>query len=438
LAQNHGTMRAGDVSRRGAWARRASPLLLLLSVALVCKVAEASLTRPATLGPTPTSAPLALDNAPALDDSRGSEPRFDLFAGDELLRGENERPPTFHPLAAVSLLPEDARLDLAPEPDARYLKTRVWAIDVLGSTLVTVSTGLSLEAHWACGDFSCGLSSGGRKDPLGLQTPGEELDPSVDVVQKAIVAAGEATGAAVQDAGNKMVRGLQLSYEYGPGPLVEQGRALAGRIGLYGRMAARPQDFSKEEKNVAARQLLLDAAVLATMFRAGPSTRPVARGVVAEAAEADLAAASTRTFPDYADLLAIDRQIRLNAEHAMKRALRRSLTGAEAGRYADEQFNILNEAFQKRLARLGSPYEVKVQPARDVFGDPVPARTGGAYTRGSKRLDATIEDTQSGQVERGYDITISLKKWNSATDNAEYMRRFQLQDVIELNPQGPR
>jgi hypothetical protein len=133
---------------------------------------QASLTRASSSELAPAAVSPSIARPLALEESRTFEPRFDLFAGDELTRAATEpgSVETFHPLAAVSLLPEDARLDLAPEPDARYPKTRVWAIDVLGSTLVSRSSGLSLESDWACVDFSCGLVSGGRKDPLGLVT----------------------------------------------------------------------------------------------------------------------------------------------------------------------------------------------------------------------------------------------------------------------------
>jgi hypothetical protein len=125
--------------------------------------AEASLPR--------TSAPVI--EAPALTlASPAPEPfGFSLFEGTELAHAaaESSGAPSFHPLAAVSLLDKLLQTDLAPRSDVSYPKTRVWAIDVLGSTLVSRSTELSLESHWACGDFSCGLASGGRKDPLGLQ-----------------------------------------------------------------------------------------------------------------------------------------------------------------------------------------------------------------------------------------------------------------------------
>jgi hypothetical protein len=163
------------MTRRGAPARRplSSQLLLPLAALLVALVprAEASLTRTAALEPTSISASPWPGRPLALDESRTSEPRFNLFEGDELARAaaEPDSAESFHPLAAISLYSQDGadpRLESVDE--ASYPKTRVWAIDVLGSTLVSRSAGLSLESDWACGDFSCGLASGGRKDPLGL------------------------------------------------------------------------------------------------------------------------------------------------------------------------------------------------------------------------------------------------------------------------------
>jgi hypothetical protein len=146
--------------------------LAALAALLLAPLAEASLPR--------TSTPATEASAPALVSPDPESSPFLLFEGNELAgaAAASQRVERFHPLAAVSLLSQDAHLDLAPEADARYPKTRVWAIDVLGSTLVCRSAGLSLESDWACVDFSCGLVSGGRKDPLGLQTGFEEYEPS--------------------------------------------------------------------------------------------------------------------------------------------------------------------------------------------------------------------------------------------------------------------
>ena len=144
--------------------------LFLVPMLLASLRVEASLTRtaPATTDaqPAPSCSTNALERALGLEELPAPESVFSLFAGDELEGVANERLATFHPLAAVSLLVDDRA---PPELGPRYPKTRVWAIGVLGSTLVSRSSGLSLETQWACGDFSCGLASGGRKDPLGLQ-----------------------------------------------------------------------------------------------------------------------------------------------------------------------------------------------------------------------------------------------------------------------------
>jgi len=148
----------------------ARPLLFLALIALAAPRAEASISRVAAPGLAPEKSSSSIERALTLEEASPPEPRFNLFTGDELAHAAaaSEAAPSFYPLAAVSLLSEDLRLDLAPEPDASYPKTRVWAIDVLGSTLVSRSSELTLETQWACVDFSCGLASGGRKDPLGL------------------------------------------------------------------------------------------------------------------------------------------------------------------------------------------------------------------------------------------------------------------------------
>lgn len=76
---------------------------------------------------------------------------------------EEPRAEAFH-LAGAELLSE-AQHRASPQS---YPKTRVWAIDFLGSTLISRSTELSLESHWACGDLSCGIASDGREDPVFL------------------------------------------------------------------------------------------------------------------------------------------------------------------------------------------------------------------------------------------------------------------------------
>jgi hypothetical protein len=154
------------------------PALAALAALFLAPLAEASLARTAP----PANEPPALTLASPAPEPSG----FSLFDGHELARSENDHAQSFHPLAAVSLLSEDASLDLALEPEARYPKTRVWAIDVLGSTLVSRSSELSLESHWACGDFSCGLASGGRKDPLGLErvTPSGGVNPLADTLSE--------------------------------------------------------------------------------------------------------------------------------------------------------------------------------------------------------------------------------------------------------------
>ena len=152
----------------------ARPLLFLALMALAVPRAEASISRAAGPALASTNASPSIERSLTLEEVPRLEPRFDLFAGDELAASQNDRAQSFHPLAAVSLISKDgAEGPLVSADELSYPKIRVWAIDVLGSILVSRSSELSLETHWACSDFSCGLASGGRKDPLGLaeQTP---------------------------------------------------------------------------------------------------------------------------------------------------------------------------------------------------------------------------------------------------------------------------
>jgi hypothetical protein len=172
--------------------------LAALAALFLAPLAEASLTR---VNP----AERAIE-APALtltEAARGPS-EFSLFEGHELTdaAAESERAPSFHPLAAVSLLDERAQRELAMPLEQSYPKTRYRVFDFLGAPLIGVERGVTLELHWRSASFSCGLASGTvgwlsedplgpvdspnlygyvglrpheKTDPLGLMTPSERV-----------------------------------------------------------------------------------------------------------------------------------------------------------------------------------------------------------------------------------------------------------------------
>jgi hypothetical protein len=140
-----------------------APLLLL--ALLAPSHAEASLERASTPELAPASASLSIERALTLEESPVPEPRFGLFEGNEFMRATHESAQSFHPLAAVSLLPSETASVL----DESYPKTRVWAFDAFSQRVIGVSSGLSVELHWGSARFSAGLASDEREDPLGLE-----------------------------------------------------------------------------------------------------------------------------------------------------------------------------------------------------------------------------------------------------------------------------
>ena len=191
----------------------------------------------------------------------------------------------------------------------------------------------------------------------------------------------------------------------------------------------------------AGSSVVLDVTVIAGLAKSAATAtveRELAQASVDAASAPVTNGAPVRAKPDYTNPQVVEAQVRQNAANALARAQRQGLRGAPGGNAADATFNRANAAFEKRLQDAGSPFGVEVQPARSAAGLPVPARTGGAYTAGSKRLDATIFDRGTGQVRNGFDITISTIKWNSTADNAAYTQRFGISQVEEINPNGPR
>lgn len=140
--------------------------LAALAALFLAPLAEASLTRATSAA---IEAPSLTLSAPA------SAPyEFSLFEGHELTAAaaESERALSFHPLAAVSLLPKDgAEAPLVSAEELSYPKTRYRVFGFLGAPLIGVERGVSLELHWGSGEFRAGLASGTvgwlSQDPLG-------------------------------------------------------------------------------------------------------------------------------------------------------------------------------------------------------------------------------------------------------------------------------
>ncbi|MGZ5427913.1 MAG: hypothetical protein ACXWFS_02785 [Thermoanaerobaculia bacterium] len=154
--------------------------MLVLAALLAPLRAEASLTKtPAAelAAATPPPRTLAPEEPPVFslgpDRLAGDAPRLSLFVGDELARAaaESERAPSFHPLAAVSFLSQDASLDLASALESRFQKTRIGVFDFLGSRIIGVERELSLELQWGSGRFGLrtpeGIGVWLSQDPLG-------------------------------------------------------------------------------------------------------------------------------------------------------------------------------------------------------------------------------------------------------------------------------
>jgi hypothetical protein len=142
--------------------------LAALAALFLAPLAQASLSRVSAAERTIETPALTLTaSAPEPSD-------FSLFEGRELTlaAAESERAPSFHPLAAVSLLSEDgAEAPLVSVDELIYPKTRYRVFELLGTPLLGVERGVSLELRWRCADFSCGFASGTvgwlSQDPLG-------------------------------------------------------------------------------------------------------------------------------------------------------------------------------------------------------------------------------------------------------------------------------
>jgi hypothetical protein len=137
----------------------------------------------------------------------------------------------------------------------------------------------------------------------------------------------------------------------------------------------------------------------------------------------------------FATLQDVQSQVDLQGQRAIQAAQRRGLSGAQGGNFADRLFNRYNRFLERELNSTGSDFGVQVQPSRDLLGNEVPYGS-----LGSRRLDATIIDRVSRDVHSGYDITMSLRRWNPRATNVDYVTRFRIGEgyIREFNPNGPR
>lgn len=117
--------------------------LLFLSAALVSSAALASAPRGASqLELAPPS--LSLERALASDEPSG------FALGLASLDVTRQR---FAPLADAQLV-EDLAQDLRPLDEPSYPKTRIGGLRLFEQDLYVVSTPLSVEVRWGCGDFA--------------------------------------------------------------------------------------------------------------------------------------------------------------------------------------------------------------------------------------------------------------------------------------------
>jgi hypothetical protein len=142
--------------------------LAALALALVAPAALASTTR-AERAPLRDVASLEPSEkvSLALTSTGEGASRFTLeLRGDELTRGHATAP---RALDGVSLLAEDTlKVDVAPALAPSLSETRIRVFEFLGTPLVGVERGVTLEVRWPSARFSFETASGSREDPLGL------------------------------------------------------------------------------------------------------------------------------------------------------------------------------------------------------------------------------------------------------------------------------
>jgi RHS repeat-associated protein len=144
--------------------------LAALAALFLAPLADASLTRASTAERAIEAPTLTLASPAAAPEPS----EFSLFDGTEIARAaaESESAPSFHPLAAVSLLSKNgAEAPLVSVDELNYPKTRYRVFGFLGTPILGVERDVSLDLHWGCADFRYGFASGTvgwlSQDPLG-------------------------------------------------------------------------------------------------------------------------------------------------------------------------------------------------------------------------------------------------------------------------------
>ena len=299
MGQGEAEGRDGKQVRPGRHALIAPFLTLAL---LFAAPAEASLSR--------VSAAERAIEAPSLTLAAAAPElsEFSLFEGTELAAAaaESESAPTFHPLAAVSLLDERVQRDLATPLESSYPKTRYRVFELLGTPILGVERGVSLELQWGCASLSCGFASGTvgwlSQDPLGDidspnlygfvgMRPHEKTDPLglcafglpcpaaaqrvIDSVADAAVQAAEATANGVVSYGKGIELGADATKAFvgDVGTMLDHSKPKAERNAAYRRVGEVVVPFVLPQ--LAAE--MIEAAVAA---RAAAVGRAAAEGAV--------------------------------------------------------------------------------------------------------------------------------------------------------------
>jgi len=130
-----------------------------------------------------------------------------------------------------------------------------------------------------------------------------------------------------------------------------------------------------------------------------------------------------------------DRIAQRGLDFAVKKAIQKGYVladNAAVGRLVDRYTGLAAKMLDKQLQAVGSRYRLVPQFARTARGVNI---VDGSRPRRSGILDLAITDTQYNTVYSGWDTTVSAR-WNSAADNAKYLRLFNIEEgvVRELNP----
>jgi hypothetical protein len=199
--------------------------LAALAALFLAPLAEASLTR--------VTAPATESRALALSSPAPEPSEFSLFTGDEVARSldaprASAEAGRFHLLAAVSLLYiNGAEAPLVSADPPRFRKTRIGVFDFLGSRIIGVERGVSLELQWGSGRLGLETSEGigiwlsqdpmGDKDSPNLYSfvgmrPHEKTDPlGLLTSWRAEVGPGDVLSTVDIESGNKLVDATVLA-----------------------------------------------------------------------------------------------------------------------------------------------------------------------------------------------------------------------------------